>query len=81
MIENHLNKYHLAKRWSLTPRTIDRWRAEGLGPHYLKIGGRILYRLEDVIVYENNHVRDGAIKHAGIPLTPAEQAQMTGGAS
>jgi len=80
MTENHFNKYSLAKRWSLTPRTVDRWRAEGLGPHYLKIGGRILYRLEDVLAYEKSHVRDGTVKHAGIPLTPVEQAQVTGDA-
>ncbi len=80
MKENHLNKYELAKRWNLVPRTVDRWRAEGIGPRFMKLGGRILYRLEDVIAYEKDHIRDGVIKHAGVPLTSSEQSFVAGAA-
>ncbi len=48
----HLTAYDLAQRWQLKNRTIDRWRSEGGGPRYLKIGGRVMYRLEDVEAYE-----------------------------
>ena len=48
----HLNQVHLARRWSLSPRTLERWRVQDTGPAYLKIGGRVLYRLEDIEAFE-----------------------------
>ena len=35
----------LARRWGLSHRTLERWRHDEIGPAYLKIGGRIVYRL------------------------------------
>jgi hypothetical protein len=42
----------LAKRWHISPRTLERWRWQNDGPSYIKIGGRVCYRLEDVEAYE-----------------------------
>jgi hypothetical protein len=50
---NHLNQVHLARRWNLSPRTLERWRWLNQGPRYLKIGGRVVYRLEDVEAFEH----------------------------
>jgi hypothetical protein len=33
--------------------TLERWRTEGIGPKYLKLGGRVLYRLVDIEEYES----------------------------
>jgi hypothetical protein len=55
----HLTQLDLARRLRVSPRTLERWRWLGLGPAYLKIGGRIVYRLEDVEAYE------AAQRHAG----------------
>jgi len=49
----HLNQIHLARRWNLSPRTLERWRWLNQGPRYLKIGGRVVYRMEDVEAFEN----------------------------
>ena len=49
---NHLNQIHLARRWNVSPRTLERWRWLNQGPRYLKIGGRVVYRLEDVEAFE-----------------------------
>ena len=54
----HLNQVELSRRWSLSPRTLERWRWLGEGPRYLKIGGRVVYRLEDIEAYEAGQVRD-----------------------
>lgn len=51
----HLNQVQLARRWSLSPRTLERWRWLCQGPPYLKIGGRIVYRLDDIETFENAH--------------------------
>ena len=48
----HLTQDELAKRWRISPRTLERWRWLRLGPQYLKIGGRVVYALEDVENFE-----------------------------
>jgi predicted site-specific integrase-resolvase len=52
MAVRHLNQMELARRWSISPRTLERWRWLGQGPVYLKLGGRVSYRLDDVEKYE-----------------------------
>jgi hypothetical protein len=52
----HLNQIELSRRWSISPRTLERWRWLKAGPPYLKIGGRVVYRLEDVEHYETNQL-------------------------
>ena len=54
---NHLPQEYLARRWSISPRTLERWRWLGQGPRYLKLGGRCVYRLEDVQAYEEAQLR------------------------
>jgi len=48
----HLSEKLLARRWGLSHRTLERWRHDGHGPSYLKIGSRVVYRLEDIKAYE-----------------------------
>ena len=48
----HLGQTNLATRWSLSPRTLERWRWLGEGPPFIKIGGRVVYRQEDIEAYE-----------------------------
>jgi hypothetical protein len=47
----------LGRRWGLSHRTLERWRHDGNGPAFLKIGGRVVYRLEDVQAFESTLVR------------------------
>lgn len=53
----HLDQNELARRWNISPRTAERWRWLGQGPTYLKVGGRVVYRLEDVEAYEASRMR------------------------
>jgi hypothetical protein len=52
----HLNQVQLSRRWSISPRTLERWRWLRAGPQYLKIGGRVVYRLEDVEAFEKSQM-------------------------
>ena len=52
MCIEHLTAKELSQRWHLSPCTLERWRREGLGPQFLKVGQRILYRISDVEAYE-----------------------------
>lgn len=42
----------LADRWSIPLRRLATWRYQGGGPAYLKIGGAVRYRVQDVEAYE-----------------------------
>lgn len=53
-----LTTAELAKRWRLTPRTLERWRAECFGPVWHEFRGRVLYPLDDVLAYEARHRRE-----------------------
>jgi len=57
MTTTHLNQFELSLRWRISPRSLERWRWEGKGPQYLKIGGRVVYRLEDIEAYEAEQLR------------------------
>ena len=63
-----LNQTELAARWSISARTLERWRWTGEGPAFLKIGGRVVYRLEDIEAFEAlqlRHVTPGISRKAG----------------
>jgi hypothetical protein len=47
-----LDQKDLANRWLISPRTLEQWRWQGRGPRYLKIGGRVVYRLSDIETFE-----------------------------
>jgi len=74
----HLSEKLLARRWGLSHRTLERWRREDRGPGYLRIGGRIVYRLGDIEAYEAGQFhqpldrvaeirRAGSMTHAVLP--------------
>lgn len=53
----HLNQSQLAERWDMSENTLERWRSEGIGPVFLKLPGRVLYRTEDVESFESESLR------------------------
>jgi hypothetical protein len=48
----HLHQVDVARRWRISERTLEAWRWRRKGPPYLRIGGRIAYRLTDIEAYE-----------------------------
>jgi hypothetical protein len=57
----HLDQKALAGRWQISPRTLEQWRWQGKGPRYLKLGGRVVYRLADVEVFETTNLQANTI--------------------
>lgn len=49
-----LSERDLAKRWHISQRTLQRWRAERCGPPFLTIGGSIRYPLADILRFEDS---------------------------
>jgi hypothetical protein len=52
-----LTQVELAKRWNLTPRTLQNWFNEGKGPKRVIIG-KPGYRLSDVLQYEADQAEE-----------------------
>ena len=50
----HLDQKQLAARWKISTASLERWRCEGIGPKFLKLCGRVLYRLVDIEAYEES---------------------------
>ncbi|PUE44416.1 hypothetical protein [Limnohabitans sp. 2KL-51] len=47
-----LTEIMLADRWVCSVARLQRWRTIDEGPQYLKIVGKVLYRLKDIEAYE-----------------------------
>ena len=50
----HINQKQLAARWRISEASLERWRSEGIGPKFLKLCGRVLYRQVDIEAYEES---------------------------
>jgi hypothetical protein len=71
MKETHLNQLELAVRWRISHRTLERWRWTGEGPKFLKVGGRVVYRLSDVEEYEQSIIRSSTSDPGQVQQTGA----------
>ena len=60
----HFNQRNLAKRWDVSEATLERWRTEGIGPMFLKLQGRVLYRLVDIEDFESACLRTSTSQSA-----------------
>lgn len=57
MERTFINQIELARRWCISPRTLERWRWLGEGLPFIKLGGRVVYRLSDIEAYEKAQIR------------------------
>ena len=57
--QSHLLDGELAQRWRLSRRTLQRWRRDGSGPAFLRLGRRVAYRLSDVERFETEQLHSG----------------------
>ena len=48
----HFNPIELSRRWGISPNTLARWRWIRRGVSWVKVGGKVVYRLEDVEAFE-----------------------------
>jgi predicted site-specific integrase-resolvase len=53
----HFNQRQLAARRDISEATLERWRSEGIGPKFLKLSGRVLYRQVDIEAFEESCLR------------------------
>jgi len=59
-----LSENELAQRWGVSPKSLQRWRSEGRGPHYLKLSKRVTYPLESVTEFERSALHSSTSQRA-----------------
>lgn len=72
----------VAKHVGYSLRAIRKWRAEGKGPSYFRVGRSIRYRMCDVEAWLKHHqvrLSQTARKLGAIPESEVERAQKFGG--
>ena len=53
-MKDHLTILELSERWGVHVNTLQRWRTEGGGPKFVRLGlKRILYPVSEVEAYES----------------------------
>ena len=52
----HLDSIQLARRLNISIKSLARMRQEGTGPRFLRIGARVIYRLSDVLEFEQSRL-------------------------
>ncbi len=58
-----LTEKHLARRWNISSRTLQRWRWSDEGLPYMKIGGRVRYSIENIKKFEEENTHYPAAKN------------------
>jgi hypothetical protein len=55
----------LAERWDgeISVRTMANWRATGRGPRFVKIGGSVLYDIEEVEAWEKRRTAQSTAEY------------------
>ena len=54
-----ITEHALAHRWGKSLRTLQRMRAAGTTPRWMRIGAQIHYRVDDVLRHEEALLRAG----------------------
>ncbi len=65
MIRTNLLERELAQRWRIALKTLQRWRYQGYGPDFLRIGTRVIYPLHAIEAFERQHLQAMGLPHAG----------------
>tara|TARA_B100001248_G_C27166969_1_gene356180 strand:+ start:336 stop:545 length:210 start_codon:yes stop_codon:yes gene_type:complete len=54
-MEQYYTSNELSTLWGISSHTLRKWRWEGRGPKFTKIGRRVMYRKSDIETYANEH--------------------------
>lgn len=74
MKEIRLTPEDLAERWKVPTTTLSQWRWNGKGPQFIRLGKHIVYRLQDVELFEEQKLRRDTT-HTGYVLASKEETR------
>ena len=67
-----MNEIELAKRWGISPKTLQRWRSEGRGPRYLKLSKRVAYPVDEILHFEARALHESTWQKASDVVPPGD---------
>lgn len=79
-----LDDHDLSARWGVNVKTLKRWRNEGRGPRYIKIGRSVTYLPKDIEHFETHALYGrsrGAVESLQLDMSPqsSSRAVVTAG--
>nr|WP_239015996.1 helix-turn-helix domain-containing protein [Novacetimonas hansenii] len=55
----YLRTHQAAQILGLSPRTLEKYRCHGSGPTFRKLGGRVVYLIDDLDAWAMRSIREG----------------------
>ncbi len=65
-LKQYLTPDQLAEMWGISANTLRKWRWEGKGPKFVKLGSRVVYRLVDVEAYADSNLFSSTAESGGV---------------
>lgn len=69
----YLRTPEAARFLGLSGRTLEKHRTYGTGPRYAKLGGRVVYRLEDLQAWVDRGAKSSTSDNTGDEVLPAKR--------
>lgn len=79
--QRHLRTIEAARYLGLSDRTLEKHRSYGTGPIYRKIGGRVVYTLDDLQAWSERAARRSTTDPDALFVSPAKRTVEPGPAS
>lgn len=61
----YLTPIQLSELWGVSEATLRKWRWEGKGPKFVKLGAKVVYRLVDIEAYSEANVFSSTTESGG----------------
>jgi len=74
----HLRTAEAARFLGLSDRTLEKHRSYGTGPIYRKIGGRVVYTLDDLQAWSERGARRSTTDPDALFVSPAKRIPASG---
>ena len=65
MKPSFINRTATATALNISPRTLEKWAVTGEGPPFYKLGGRVLYDIEDIETWVSSRRRSSTSQISG----------------
>lgn len=66
MSHNYFTPAQLADHWGISANTLRKWRWEGKGPSFVKIGSNVRYRQEDIEAHEASFLFNSTTEYEAV---------------
>ncbi len=71
----YLRTPEAARFLGLSGRTLEKHRTYGTGPRYAKLGGRVVYQVEDLQAWVNRGAKASTSDTCNTPVLPAKRQE------